>query len=114
MAETIYIGDSIVDAETKVLFDRQDFVDLVEQCMGRDAARYLENLIETDELDQNQRAQELQDAYDEGAEDAWSHQDFEQYNNGRDDGYEEGWANGYAEGYAQGFEEGYKKHNCWP
>lgn len=46
MAETIYIGDSIVDAETKVLFDRQDFVDLVREKLGNDAEVYLKELLE--------------------------------------------------------------------
>ena len=107
MAETIYIGDSIVDSETKVLFDESDFVDLVKQYMGSEAASYLENII-------NSNADAVIEAYENGVSNAWSQYDATEYSNGRDDGYEEGWANGYAEGYAQGFEEGYKKHNCWP
>lgn len=110
---TLYIGENVVNSATKVLFDSRDFIDLVEQYMGRDAARYLEDLIEEDKLDQDRMAQDLQDAYNEGAEDAWSHQDFEQYNNGHEDGYDEGYKVGYAEGYAEGFKAGHERRNPW-
>ena len=44
--ETIYIGDDIVTAETKVLFDRQDFVDLVHEKLGNEAGTYLRDFLE--------------------------------------------------------------------
>lgn len=69
MAETIYIGDSIVDAETKVLFDRQDFVDLVREKLGNDAETYLKDFLE------------------------------DMYHDGYSQGYADGHENGYDAGY---------------
>ena len=45
MPETLYIGSDINTAETKVLFDERDFVDLVEERLGSDARKYLEGII---------------------------------------------------------------------
>lgn len=46
MPETIYIGNDINTAKTKVLFDERDFVELVGERLGTDARRYIEQLIE--------------------------------------------------------------------
>ena len=62
MPKTLYIGDDITTAETKVLFAQQDFIDLVERHMGCDARSYLEHLICADE-------QMLKEVYDNGYED---------------------------------------------
>ena len=59
MPETLYIGSDINTAETKVLFDERDFVDLVDQYMGCDARRYIERLIRAQESD-------LSDQYQKG------------------------------------------------
>lgn len=67
MPETLYIGSDINTAETKVLFDEQDFLELVEERMGRDARAHIESIEERHKL-------ALEDAYNDG----WS------------DGYEDG------------------------
>lgn len=107
MPETIYIGNDINTAKTKVLFDQRNFVELIDQYMGADAARCLECLLRAD-------VKALDDAYEKGRlagleEDASSECLY--YNNGHADGYDEGYDAGYAEGYAEGFEAGYKRHS---
>lgn len=43
--ETLYIGHDAATAEMKVIFDEQNFVDLVQEQLGSDARRYLEAII---------------------------------------------------------------------
>ena len=57
MPQTLYIGDSI-----KVIFDRRDFVDLVEQTLGIDARNYLEELIGESESIAEKHKRELEQA----------------------------------------------------
>ena len=45
MPETLYIGSDINTAETKVLFGEQDFVELIDEHLGRDARQYCEEII---------------------------------------------------------------------
>lgn len=81
MPETLYIDDRV-----EVLFDQNDFVDLIRQRMGDDAARYL--LTAIDRL--NDKANAM-------------------YEQGREDGYERGYADGelsYQEGYDAGYQDG--------
>jgi len=107
MPETIYIGQDMATAEVKVLFDERDFIDLVAEKLGGDAARFLEDIID-------HHSSETNDAYERGRlAGLEENDDATAYNNGREDGYEEGHTAGYAEGYAEGFEDGYKKHNHW-
>ena len=113
MAETIYIGNDINTAEMKVLFCEQDFIALVEQYMGSDAARRVEGLIAAQNEIRVNHEQELREAYDEGASDSWAYGDYESYENGRDDGYEAGYTDGYGRGYSDGFDAGYQQHNPW-
>lgn len=46
MADTLYIGNDINTAEMKVLFCERDFIDLVAEKLGGDAARFLEDIID--------------------------------------------------------------------
>lgn len=98
--ETLYIGHDVATAEMKVLFSEQDFVDLVSQYMGCDAALYLKGLIQLNEDEKRRHELELADAYDEGASDAWNRHDFEEFENGKEEGYQEGYDDGYADGVA--------------
>jgi len=66
MPETLYIGDQI-----KVIFAWQDFAELVENSLGRDAVLYLER--------------QLIDAFHDGYED------------GHMRGYEAGYTDGYCD-----------------
>lgn len=65
---TLYIGENIVNSATKVLFDRQDFIDLIREELGKDAAEYLIDLVD--------------DTYADGYQDG--------YSNGYGDGLHDG------------------------
>ena len=101
MPETLYIGDQI-----KVIFDWQDFAELVENSLGKDAVSYIERLISAKDEDEERHQRELQDAFDEGVESGVESGSYHSYENGREDGYEEGYGQGYAEGYAKGVKDG--------
>lgn len=67
MPKTLYIGDDITTAETKVLFDERDFLELVKEQLGRDASEYLERLISAKEYDQYRKG--WGEGYDDGFHD---------------------------------------------
>lgn len=81
MPKTIYIGRDIKAAEPKVLFEERDFIELIGQYMGADAAHYMECLL---------RAAE---------------------ENAGADGYDEGYDTGYVDGYTAGLEDGNKERS---
>lgn len=92
---TLYIGENVVNSATKVLFDDKDFIDLVEQYMGSDAAQYLIELI-------GDREEDVRIAYDHGIADAWCAHGAEDYAEGMSVGYEDGYDKGYTAGYCDG------------
>ena len=92
---TLYIGENVVNSATKIIFDEHDFIKLVEEYMGSDAAAYLHELI--GDIDEDIRI-----AYENGASDAWSQQDAETYQEGMDVGFEDGYDRGYKAGYCDG------------
>ena len=92
---TLYIGENVVNSATKVLFDDKDFIDLVEQYMGSDAAQYLIELI-------GDREEDIRIAYDHGIADAWCAHGAEDYAEGMSVGYEDGYDKGYTAGYCDG------------
>ena len=72
MAETLYIGKDIDTAETKVLFCEQDFVRLVDECLGCDTRRYLEKIIrQRDDAMQQLAHLERDGGYDGGYQDGF-------------------------------------------
>ena len=109
MAETIYIGNNIDTSKAEVIFNTSDFIELIRLHMGPDAAQYACKILELNEMAGYELERELQEAYDEGAKDAWAHQDLESYENGREDGYDEGYSVGYSNGYSEGFADGCKR-----
>lgn len=98
MADTIYIGD---DREMKVLFDERDFIDLVYEKLGGDAARFLEDIID-------HHSAETNDAYERGRLAGLEESDDgSAYAAGCEDGYESGWSDGHSAGYQEGYDDGY-------
>ena len=77
MATTIYIGNDITTSTMKTLFGEQDFVDLVDEYMGRDSRRYLNDIIEQ----RNDAIKERDEAIKYGG-----------YSGGYQDGFDAGFA----------------------
>lgn len=89
MPKTLYIGDEI-----KVLFGKENFIELVDEMMGNDAKNYLRRLL-TQEFAEGHRL-----GYRE-AEDFYCDDEDSNYMAGYDDGYDEGWADGHAAGESE-------------
>lgn len=102
MAETLYIGNDILAAKTEILFSEQQFVNLVDQYMGSDAAKYLERCLQSTGDDMREHEREVQDAYDAGYE----HGLMDGHDGGYDEGMEDGRNLGYHKGYTDGFDKG--------
>lgn len=71
MPKTLYIGSDISTAETKVLFGEYDFVELVDEYLGRDAKQYLAEIIKQrddaiQELAYLNRCGDYDDRYQDG------------------------------------------------
>ena len=105
MPDLIYVKNS---HQIKVIFHEKDFIDLVEEHMGSDAAEYIRSRFGNLELDAENHEREVEEAYNQGAEDAWSHHNAETYDAGHDDGYEEGYDKGYGRGYDEGYRDGFE------
>lgn len=70
LAQTIYIGDDVATSQMKVLFNEQDFINLIEEYMGRDVRNYLESLIRHQkELIAIEKQEEWESGYTEGFKD---------------------------------------------